>query len=1120
MMNGRQCGGQTSRPAVARPGGFSPADGNAVRIHKTTRNSSVATGRARERIEILKSRQVESPGTGGPITRGVGAAARFSRRKGMIFTAPTARVHFGWSANAPRNSHVFATPMRQLTISRIFAQWLLATSFLVIALVARAVADPPVHGLPFIRSYSLGDIGTVPRGSKLGFDRFGRVAVIHEAVYSVLNDRTWLNLAEPGGMNRIPMANVVQGADGRGYYGARMSWGYVEPGSDGRLHPVPLVPANPPHWVRTAIFRDLLGTRSGMYFVSWNGIVYWDFARRRSFLFETPGLSCAFRVGDRVFLSCYGAPLRYIDAGSATVQPIPGTPLGTKVVEVATPLDDTQSLISFDGNRLAVFDGRELTPWPRTRTVITGQVSVLQALVDGKVAVGVTEQGLLVFSRDGELLLALTMPRYRNIAALASREPGVLWVGTEETVDKVLYGSPLTAFGPALGLPVSWPIVARWNGRIYVASGGHLYEAVSEGSGEPTRFRLCRCQLPGGTYALDAWGANMLVGNPAGLFEVERDFTLRPVSTVGDLVYVVMTDADHCFEIGRSGITQLERRGDRWIEPVPRIPGVQNPAIVHRIGHSVWIEMGGDGVARLSRAGDRLQLDVISNKSWTKGSWVNVGAIGDIAVLSSLGEEPRRFFNEETGRWCEAPQWEHLLDRSPYWIARVAQDNRGVIWAMHNEGLVRFQPRGTDYVMDANSFDLVNDRYPVVHILPEGDVWISTERSLYRIERTWDSTLPKPSHPVLVSLVDLNRNEELASARWATAAKLRLPYARNSLRFRVFSGTDAWRRSPAYEYRLNESDPWTPVDGSTVGFRDLREGDYNLQVRQATVRGMAPATSMLAFAILPPWYRSWPAYVGLGVVAMGLLLGFVRWSNYLERRRNRMLEQVVHERTRQLECAMARLGEESRNAATLAERDRMAGEIHDSVQQGLTGAMLQLDTTLKSPAVNSDLRSRLNVVRNMVAYARQEVEHAVWDMESPLLDGSELGDALRNLTAFVNSGGVDVDVSVCGPEAPLGRTMSHHLLRIAQEATTNAFRHAQARRITIRLKYRCDAVSLEIADDGTGFVPAEVLQARTGHLGLRGIQARVKKLQGRIAIDSVVGEGTSIRITVPKAITQ
>src|SRR6185503_17891179 len=170
--------------------------------------------------------------------------------------------------------------------------------------------------------------------------------------------------------------------------------------------------------------------------------------------------------------------------------------------------------------------------------------------------------------------------------------------------------------------------------------------------------------------------------------------------------------------------------------------------------------------------------------------------------------------------------------------------------------------------------------------------------------------------------------------------------------------------------------------------------------------------------------------------------------------------------------------------------------------QGLTGAILQLDTTLKLPAVGGDVRSRLNVVRNMVSYARQEVEHAVWDMESPLLDGADLADALQNLTTFVNSGGVSVDVSVSGNAVLLDRMANHNLLRIAQEATTNAFRHAKASRIAIRLEYGAENVTLEISDDGCGFSPDEVLQDRSGHLGLRGIRTRAKKLRASLAIES------------------
>ena len=1003
--------------------------------------------------------------------------------------------------------------MRRIPRSR-FYPWLIlmfAGATLGSGLCAEQAA---IQGLPFIRSYSLADIGDVPRGSQLGFDRYGRVAAIHEAVYSVLNDNVWLNIAEPGGKGRIPLSNVIQAPDGRSYYGARGSWGVVEVGTDGRLHPSPLTRDNPPKWILTALFRDLIVTERGVYFASWNGVVYWDFKTRENEIFEVPGLSCAFKVGSRVYLSAYNAPLHYIDIDAREIKSASVTGLDSDVVELSTTLDSTRSLVSFAGGRIAVFDGQSVSAWlTGERNVIKGQISALERLTDGSIAVAVTGQGLLLFSPQGDLLLALTNSRYCNVNALANREPGVLWVATEDAIDKVLYGSPLSVFGEPLGLPVGWPITVRWNGHIYVSSAGQLYRSMTGRPGEPTRFELCAQQPPRGAFALAARGSRMLVGNGAGLYEAEIDGTYRSIPIATDLAQLVMIDEDHCYVIGHSGIELLEWANGQWTECASRIAGVRNPAVVHQIRSSVWIEMGGDGVARLWNHAGRLQLDVVPNSSWTKTSWVNIGAVGDTVVLSSLQEEQRRFFNEKTGAWCEAPQLQRLLDRSPYWIARMQQDKAGVIWATHNEGMVRFTPVGTDYEMDASTYDLVNDRYPIVRILPGNDVWIYAERSLYHVERSWLTTAQPSPKPILVSLVDAQRNTELLTAS-APAAPLRLPYASNSLSFRFYSGGDAWRRVPSYEYRLNEDEPWTTADSSQISFRGLSEGSYRLQVR---MRGIQPSAdvSSLEFEIQPPWRRSWLAYVLLVSIVLLLFVGAMRWSSYFERRRNRMLEQVVHERTRQLEATMAKLGDETRNAATLAERDRLAGEIHDSVQQGLTGAILQLDTTLKLPAVGGDVRSRLNVVRNMVSYARQEVEHAVWDMESPLLDGADLADALQNLTTFVNSGGVSVDVSVSGNAVLLDRMANHNLLRIAQEATTNAFRHAKASRIAIRLEYGAENVTLEISDDGCGFSPDEVLQDRSGHLGLRGIRTRAKKLRASLAIESAQDKGTSIRVAVP-----
>jgi signal transduction histidine kinase len=95
--------------------------------------------------------------------------------------------------------------------------------------------------------------------------------------------------------------------------------------------------------------------------------------------------------------------------------------------------------------------------------------------------------------------------------------------------------------------------------------------------------------------------------------------------------------------------------------------------------------------------------------------------------------------------------------------------------------------------------------------------------------------------------------------------------------------------------------------------------------------------------------------------------------------------------------------------------------------------------------------------------------------------------------------------------------MNHNLLRIAQEATTNAIRHARAQGVMIHLAFEMETVALTISDDGIGFVPDAVLQDRVGHLGLRGIRNRVRKLRGQLVVESAPSQGTSIRILVPKS---
>lgn len=1009
-------------------------------------------------------------------------------------------------------------------LRRVFPGWSwLHASWMIVLLscaapgIAAAGAD--IRGMPFSRTYSLDDIGYVPRGSRLGFDAFGRLAVIHNNVYAVLNDTVWLNLADIRQSGGVAITNVVNGPDGLTYYAGMGSWGRAEIQADGLLHATSLVPVNAPAWTRAIAFEEILVTQQGVYFCSNQGVVFWDTTRKECAFFEVEKSSKIFRAGDKIFASRFQHPLLQIDGPGHTIHEMPSAIFDgmthAEVVERATDFDGSRALLAMRDGQLLVFDGAHATPWPgQARNNLTGRILALRYLADGNIAVSIAERGVFVLSPDGDLVSSLTIPQYHVVSDIVSREPGVMWLINESSIEKILYDSHLTGFDRRLGLAPEWPQVDSWRDSILVATGGLLYKSTAPAPGITARFDRVDPQPPNGTGTLAAWGQHLLIGNFYGIHAVTPEWRYDLVTVVPELVNLVMVDEKTCFAIGPSEIAALVWNGRQWTEPVPRIPGVRNPSLVHRAGRSVWIETGGDGVMRVSLQGDRLHLMQVPNEPWTKALWVNIGVVGDTVILSG-GRDNRRYFDEATGDWCERPDLARLLERSSAWLARVQNDSRGNLWATHSAGIVKFTPKDGDFEMDELSYDLINDRYPVVHVLPNNEVWVTASRSLYHVENPAGAPTRTAGPPVLVSVMDVRRNLELVSSLPRTRAGLQVPYNRNNLTFRFFSGSYAWRRTPRYEFRLNEREPWAMLDtGSLLQFPGLPEGSYRLQVRTAGQPTTPAAVFTLPFEVLPPWHRTGPAYLTYAVLLLLAALGAIRWSGQLARKRNRVLEQLVQERTSQLESTMVRLNEETHASATLAERNRFAGEIHDSVQQGLSGAIIQLDTTLTLPIATGDLRTRLHVVRNMVSYARQEMQHAIWDMESPLLKGSDLGGALRKLSTYITSNKVAPRVEVTGEPTDLPRATMHNLIRIAQEATTNALRHAQAGEIILRLNHQADGIELVIADDGAGFQPDAVLN-QAGHFGLRGIRTRAKKLGGTLTITSAPGEGTAIRVVVP-----
>jgi signal transduction histidine kinase len=207
----------------------------------------------------------------------------------------------------------------------------------------------------------------------------------------------------------------------------------------------------------------------------------------------------------------------------------------------------------------------------------------------------------------------------------------------------------------------------------------------------------------------------------------------------------------------------------------------------------------------------------------------------------------------------------------------------------------------------------------------------------------------------------------------------------------------------------------------------------------------------------------------------------------------------------------AQLLTSAREAGKLDERQRMAGEIHDTLAQGLTGIITQLEAAERAAGRPADLHRHLEQARALARENLAEARRSVQALRPEQLDEAGLPGALAGLAASQPG---DVRVEVTGEPRPLLPELEHTLFRTAQEALTNVAKHAQASKAVVTLSYLDDTVLLDVRDDGIGFDPEARPDGGRG-FGLEGMRQRLRRVAGDLEIESRPGEGTAIGASVP-----
>lgn len=249
----------------------------------------------------------------------------------------------------------------------------------------------------------------------------------------------------------------------------------------------------------------------------------------------------------------------------------------------------------------------------------------------------------------------------------------------------------------------------------------------------------------------------------------------------------------------------------------------------------------------------------------------------------------------------------------------------------------------------------------------------------------------------------------------------------------------------------------------------------------------------------PPWWTARRLFAVLVALAGAILLAGL-WIAALRR-------QV----RRQTTALRRRIVSE----AALEERQRIAREFHDSLEQDLTGLALRLDAAATRP-LDDKGRQIIDVSRGLLSRIQAETRNFVSDLRDAAESDGNLLSALQAVAMRLDAtGGVEVRVECASAPPSLPVATIHHLRMIARESVTNALKHATAGRVLIDLSVENDQLRLRVSDDGRGFDIQTETRGKNGHFGCVGIRERARKLGAKVTWRSAPGHGTIVEVRLP-----
>jgi len=743
------------------------------------------------------------------------------------------------------------------------------------------------------------------------------------------------------------------------------------------------------------------------------------------------------------------------------------------------------------------WNGSELTQAGVPASLNQTQVLTLTLDRDSNIWVGTNSQGLLRLNAKG--VFSLDQGTREAVTAMFEDREGNLWIGSANGLER-LRDSVFVTYSAPEGLPSekNGPVYVDAENRTWFApAGGGLYWLNNGQSGHIKKAGLENDVV----YSLTGSEGDLWIGRQrGGLTRLRMQGTAATTVTytqkeglAQNSVYTVHRNRDGSLWAGTlsGGVSKLSQGKFTTYTTANGLASNTVASILEGTNGTMWFATP-NGLSALSngrwqtyKAEDGLPSENVNCLAQDATGVLWIGTAAGLAYLSS-GRIRR-----PSG--SPAPLQEQILG--------LVEDQNDSLWIATSNHVLRVNRdkliNGGLGDTDVREFGLADGLHGVegvkrnrsVVMDPLGQIWFSLNRGLSVVA---PARLTSNSTPALVRIQTISADGKLIDP----SGPVLISAARQRITF-GFAGLGlAIPERIKFRYRLDGFDPgWSaPSTTREAPYTNLAPGPYRFRVMASNADGLwNGAEAVLNFQVEPMFWQTWWFRLsGLLAAALAILA--------LYRLRMRQL-------TRQMNV---------RFEERLAERTRIAQELHDTLLQGFLSASMQLHVVSDHVPADSSAKPLLDHVLQLIGQVIEEGRNAIRGIRSTDTNPLDLEQAFSRLPqelAMLEQ--INFRVIVEGRPRALHPILRDDAYRIGREALVNAFRHAQARSIEVELEYTAKQLRILVRDDGCGIDPQVLRSGRDGHWGLSGMRERAERIGARLSVRSREATGTEVELSIP-----